>query len=92
MTNSQGHGPRKTRKIHEKYGDRLSYNGTLGTQTTMPFGTPDEVRAVVLRNLEIAGPAGGLFCRPTHLLEPEVPWANVEAYVSACKEFSTGGG
>lgn len=78
--------------IREKYGDRLSFNGTLGTQTTMPFGTPEEVRAVVFRNLELAGPAGGLFCCPTHLLEPEVPWANVEAYVSACKEFRTAGG
>jgi uroporphyrinogen decarboxylase len=78
-------------EIHEKYGDRLSFNGTLGTQTTMPFGTPEEVKATVFRNLEIAGPAGGLFCCPTHLLEPEVPWANVVAYVAACKEFSTAG-
>jgi uroporphyrinogen decarboxylase len=50
------------------------------------------VRATVLKNLELAGPAGGLYCCPTHLLEPEVPWANVEAYVAACKEFRTAGG
>jgi len=79
-------------KIHEQYGDRLSFNGTLGTQTTMPFGTPKEVKQVVLQNLELAGPAGGLFCCPTHMLEPEVPWENVEAYVEACKEFRTAGG
>ena len=53
----------------------------------MPFGTPDEVKAVVRRNLEIAGEAGGLLCTPTHLLEPEVPWENIEAYVEACREF-----
>ena len=79
-------------EIHAKYGKRLSFNGTLGTQTTMPFGTPAEVKATVFRNLEIAGNAGGLFCCPTHLLEPEVPWANIEAYVAACKEFKTAGG
>ncbi len=78
-------------KIHRKYGQQLSFNGTLGTQTTMPFGTPKDVRATVLKNLELAGPAGGLYCCPTHLLEPEVPWANVEAYVAACKEFRTAG-
>ena len=78
--------------MHKQYGDRLSFNGTLGTQTTMPFGTPEEVKQVVLRNLELAGPAGGLFCCPTHMLEPEVPWENVEAYVAACKEFRTAGG
>ncbi len=79
-------------RIHKKYGQQLSFNGTLGTQTTMPFGTPKDVRATVLKNLELAGPAGGLYCCPTHLLEPEVPWANVEAYVKACKEFRTAGG
>ncbi len=75
-------------EIHEKYGDRISFNGTLGTQTTMPFGTPDEVRETVIRNLDIAGEKGGLLCCPTHLLEPEVPWANIEAYVKACKEYT----
>jgi uroporphyrinogen decarboxylase len=75
-------------EIHATYGEVLSFNGTLGTQSTMPFGTPEEVREVVLRNLETAGPDGGLFVCPTHLLEPEVPWANIEAYVRAVKDFS----
>jgi uroporphyrinogen decarboxylase len=79
-------------RIHRQFGDRLSFNGTLGTQTTMPFGTPKDVRREVLHNLELAGPKGGLFCCPTHLLEPEVPWENIEAYVAACKEFRTAGG
>ncbi len=78
--------------IHEEFGDRLSFNGTIGTQTTMPFGTPEEVRKEVIRNLKIAGDKGGLLCCPTHLLEPEVPWENIEAYVKACKEFTTAGG
>lgn len=78
--------------IHARYGSRLSFNRTLGTQTTMPFGTPAEVRSAVFRNLERAGAGGGLFCCPTHVLEPEVPWENVEAYVAACKEFRTAGG
>lgn len=78
-------------ELHAEYSDTLSFNGTLGTQTTMPFGTPEDVREVVIRNLETAGDKGGLFVSPTHLLEPEVPWENVEAYVQACKEFSSAG-
>jgi uroporphyrinogen decarboxylase len=46
------------------------------------------VRETVFRNLEIAGETGGLLCCPTHLLEPEVPFENIEAYVAACKEFT----
>lgn len=74
--------------IHAEFGQQLSFWGTIGTQTTMPFGTPKEVRDMVHRNLKIAGEKGGLFCTPTHLLEPEVPWENIEAYMQACKDFA----
>lgn len=77
------------KEIHAKYGDRLSFHGTIGTQTTMPFGTPEEVREAVFRNLEIAGRNGGLFVAPTHMLEPEVPIENVVAYINACREFGS---
>jgi len=75
------------KKIHAKYKDVLSFNGTVGTQTTMPFGTPGEVYAKVHEQLDIAGAKGGLFCAPTHVLEPEVPWENIIAYVNACREY-----
>lgn len=74
-------------EIHEKFGDRLSFHGTIGTQTTMPFGTPDEIKRAVFKNLEIAGDKGGLFVGPTHLLEPEVPIENILAYLKACEDF-----
>jgi len=73
--------------IHEMYGDKLSFNGTIGTQTTMPFGTPEEVRRQVFKNLDIAGSKGGLFVAPTHMLEPEVPIENLIAYINACEEY-----
>ncbi len=75
-------------KIHAQYGDVLSFHGTIGTQTTMPFGSPEDVRREVEKNLCIAGDKGGLFPAPTHLLEPEVPWENILAYVDACQRYS----
>jgi len=77
--------------IHAQYGDKLSFHGVIGTQSVMPFGTPDKVKEKVWESLRIAGPRGGLFAAPTHLLEPEVPWENVEAYIQACREFTNGG-
>ena len=76
------------KKIHEEYGDRLSFHGTIGTQSTMPFGTPDDVRRTVFENLDIAGDKGGLYVCPTHMLEPEVPIENVIAYIEACKDYT----
>lgn len=76
------------RDLHERFGDRLSFHGTVGTQSVMPFGTPDDVRRTVFENLDIAGEHGGLFVCPTHLLEPEVPLENVLAYIKACEDYT----
>ena len=75
------------KELFAAFGGRISFNGTIGTQQLMPHGTPEQVKAEVKRNLEIAGEKGGLFCCPTHMLEPEVPWENIEAYVEACRAF-----
>ena len=77
-------------EIHRQYGDRLSFHGTIGTQSVMPFGTPAQVKRAVWDNLDIAGENGGLYVAPTHILEPEVPWENVIAYVEACREYKAG--
>jgi uroporphyrinogen decarboxylase len=74
-------------EIHAEFGDRISFFGTIGTQTTMPFGTPDEVRREVFKNLDIAGVKGGLLVAPTHVLEPEVPIENVFAYIQSCYDY-----
>jgi uroporphyrinogen decarboxylase len=74
-------------KLKEIYGDRLSFWGTIGTQTTMPFGTPEDVDRQVKLIIETVGKGGGLVIAPTHLLEPEVPWENIEAFVNAVKKY-----
>jgi len=74
-------------RIHAEYGGRLSFWGTIGTQTTMPFGSAEDVRNEVNTNLEVCGSQGGLLLSPTHLVEPEVPWANIEALFDAAARF-----
>jgi len=78
-----------TDEIHRKWGGVLSFDGCMGTQTTMPFGSPDQVRMRVKECIEKYGRNGGLILSPTHVLEPEVPIANIEAFVEACREFGT---
>jgi uroporphyrinogen decarboxylase len=69
------------------YGDRLSFWGTIGTQTTLPFGTPDDVRREVKTRMETVGVGGGLVLAPTHMVEPDVPWENLVALVEAVHEY-----
>jgi uroporphyrinogen decarboxylase len=74
-------------EMKQTYGDKLAFWGTIGTQTTMPFGTPDDVRDTVKAMVDKVGYDGGLVLAPTHVLEPEVPWANIDAFVEACREY-----
>ncbi len=70
--------------LQANYGDRFCFWGTIGTQSTMPFGTPAEVKAAVRRSIELFAP--GLVLAPTHVLEPEVPWENIVAFHEAIEE------
>ena len=66
---------------------RISFWGTLGTQGTLPFGTPADVRRVIWENVSRCGKQGGIVIAPTHLVEPEVPWENLLAMKEACETF-----
>ncbi len=74
-------------ELKHQYGDRLAFWGTIGTQTTMPFGTPEEVRATVKLTIETVGTGGGLLIAPTHVLEPDVPWENIVALFEAVEQY-----
>lgn len=78
-------------KLKEMYGDRLSFWGGIGVQTTMPFGTPDDVRVAVRQLIRDAGKGGGLLVAPAHLIERDVPWRNVEALVEAAYTYGKSG-
>jgi len=73
--------------IKKQYGDRLAFWGAVGTQTTMPFGTPREVKETVRQLIATVGRGGGFLAAPTHMVEPEVPWENLLAFVEAVDEY-----
>jgi uroporphyrinogen decarboxylase len=74
--------------VKARYGDRLSFWGGLGTQSTMPWGSADEVRRVTKELLCTLGKGGGFLIAPTHVLEPEVPWENITAFVETVQEHN----
>ena len=71
-------------EIQKRYGDRLLFDGAVGTQSTFPWGTPDDMRTKVKELREIFG--GTLLLAPTHVLEPEVPIDNIFAFFEAASE------
>ncbi|MFW6269864.1 MAG: uroporphyrinogen decarboxylase family protein [Bacillota bacterium] len=74
--------------VKSEYGDSLTLDGTLGTQSVFPFGTPEDVKKQCLKRIDKCGYNGGLVLAPSHVIEPEVPWENIEAFVSTVKEYN----
>ena len=73
--------------LKRQYGDKLVIDGTIGTQTTMPFESPEEVRRVVRERIRTLAGDGAFIASPTHVLEPEVPLENLTAFVEAAKDL-----
>jgi uroporphyrinogen decarboxylase len=77
--------------LKRRFGAQLAFWGTIGIQTTLPFGTPEEVRAVVKERIETAGAGGGLLLAPTHVVQPDVPWVNICAFFDAIEKYGVYG-
>jgi uroporphyrinogen decarboxylase len=67
--------------LKKQYGDRLCFWGTIDEQQTLPFGSPEDVRAEVLQRLRTVGEAGGLILAPTHHVQLDTPLENFRAMV-----------
>ena len=76
-------------KVKAEFGDKLVIDSGIGTQTVMPFGTPDEVRKTCRRAINVLGADQGYILSPSHLVEPEVPMENILAFLDVAKEFNS---
>jgi uroporphyrinogen decarboxylase len=73
-------------ELKRRWGDKLTFWGCLGSQSTIPFGTPAQIRAEVRHLCEAMGRGGGYILAPAKSLQPETPTANAAAVVEAFTE------
>jgi uroporphyrinogen decarboxylase len=73
-------------ELKQKWGDKISFWGCLGSQSTIPFGTPMEVRNEVRRLKQEMGHGGGYILAPAKPLQQETPTENAVALVEAFLE------
>jgi len=64
--------------LKERFGDRLTFCGSVCVQTTLAWGTVEDVRREVRRRLDLF-PQGGLFLGPTHAIQVGSPLENILA-------------
>jgi uroporphyrinogen decarboxylase len=68
-------------KLKKDFGQKLCFWGSIDEQHTLPFGTPEDVRAEVLTRLRTIGKDGGLILGPTHHVQLDTPMENFWAMV-----------
>jgi uroporphyrinogen decarboxylase len=73
-------------ELKQKYGDKITFWGGLGSQSVLPFGTPDQIRTEVRRLKTKMGQGGGYILAPAKPLQPETPTLNAAAAVEAFTE------
>jgi len=71
--------------LFDKYRGRLAFYGGLSTQKTLPFGSPEDVRAET-RKLLAAGRKGGYIFSPAHAVEGDVPPENMVAFIEEAQK------
>ena len=76
-------------RLKDKYGGRITFwGGGVNTQETLPFGTPQQVRAEVLERCEVFAPGGGFVFNAIHNVQALTPIENVVAMIEAVHEFN----
>jgi len=70
-------------ELKQRWGDKLTFWGGLGSQSTIPFGTPAEIKAEVARLCREMGRGGGYILAPAKGLQPETPTENAVAVIEA---------
>jgi uroporphyrinogen decarboxylase len=68
------------------YGDRLSFNGGVSTQRTLPYGTPEEIKAEARRLMAEVGQGGGYILSPAHAIPGDAKPENMVALIEAVHE------
>jgi len=74
--------------LKREFGHDLVLHGSVDIQRTLPFGTPDDVRAEVRQRLEVGKPDGGFIICTAHNIQVDVPLTNVLALVEAYQEYT----
>jgi uroporphyrinogen decarboxylase len=71
------------------FGDRLCFEGGVSVQTTLPFGTPEDVREETEMLMRTLGKGGGYILGPSHAIQAGTPPENIWAMFDTALKYRT---
>jgi uroporphyrinogen decarboxylase len=79
------------RELTRDFGRSLIFHGGVDNQRTLPFGTAEEVRREVEKNIETFRKCRGYIVAPCHNIQANTPTENIMALYDAVHEFGSNG-
>jgi uroporphyrinogen decarboxylase len=73
-------------ELKRNWGDKITFWGCLGSQSTIPHGTPEEIRREIAHLSREMPKGGGYILAPAKPLQPETPTKNAVAIIEAFVE------
>ena len=73
--------------IKKRYGKKICLWGTVSTQQTLPFGTSEDVENEIRERIKTCGSGGGFLLAPTHNIQLDVSFENIQAFYDAIKKY-----
>ncbi len=64
-------------ELKREFGEKIAFHGSMDTQETLPFGTPEDVRREVIHRFRTLAPGGGFILSPSQHLLTEIPLENI---------------
>jgi uroporphyrinogen decarboxylase len=75
-------------QVKARFGDKLTFYGGIDLERTLPFGTPEQVKAEIHERAERLGQGGGYILQSSHTMLDDIPLPNIAAYIEACHELA----
>lgn len=75
------------RDLKKEFGQDLAFQGSLCIQKVLPHQGPEEVKAMVNRQINDGRPGGGFIICTSHNIQNDTPTENIEALVEAYREY-----
>lgn len=74
--------------VKRQYGGTITLYGGIDVETTLPFGSPQEVAAEMRMRAATLGKGGGYILQSSHTIMTDVPIENVITYIETCHELA----
>jgi uroporphyrinogen decarboxylase len=76
-------------ELKRRFGKQLVFYSNLCNQTTLPYGTPEQVRQDVIQKIRALSPGGGYVISGGHNIQADVKPQNILALFDTARDFDT---